>query len=677
MQLKLGVVILFLFSLNSYASHICYISLNNQNEFLEMDKLMSKLNKYSKDPITVKEYLAPGGNPEKAFEKMVKSGDKCDGLVISGHHTGSFGGKNASGSLDIDFMEKLSCKDEYKSFFNNIKGLWLQGCRTLGVGKIEAYEDVDYHMNRVGAVLEEDHLEQSFADLNMEFSATLDQDNPLSSRYLRVFPRASIFGWTKTAPGEDSRSEFSVPFHIANLAKLTDDRGRYFDNPVSGQISKESAVKYLDAIHQIIGHDLNATATGCAGGDKSAEHAVEAWLRHGNSPKGWKYSFDNPDLNAYKPLFSSDKEFLKKAKELECYLKNTSSPEELLKVLDEILKNETLIGYSFNSFYEVMQRLIKKGDVESLVKIQDKLKKSELLNHFLMRKLTSKDLGVIRKIDYYVFWKKMTGKGSEEVEKRIRAIFMKMVMQPTKSGDYNHRDFKLTLFQTMVKNELMDADMLDHIITNSTDSVTIEAALRAVDEVKGINESKAIEYYRTIVETKPLTSRSVARIVEKVKYSDSPLIKEIKYEMLRAAINNENCQSNCFLSMTNEYVMDRNKNVDLPPDVVKSMLTHKNLPASFHSRGINVLTRLSKPIENEYEVLHELLFSKKLNGYLRSRSLRALSKSKRPIKDFKKLVKDLEKFAKKEKDYSTIQEIKKLRKTHPDLKSNPLDILNM
>ena len=49
--------------------------------------------------------------------------------------------------------------------------------------KIEAYESVDQHMGRVGDVLTEDHLERSFADLNMEFSATLDQDNPLSSRY--------------------------------------------------------------------------------------------------------------------------------------------------------------------------------------------------------------------------------------------------------------------------------------------------------------------------------------------------------------------------------------------------------------------------------------------------------------------------------------------------------------
>ncbi len=330
-------------------SSICYFSLNNEKEFIEMEKFTKKLNTFSKEKITIKEFLKPDSDPENSFEEMVKSGQKCDGLVISGHHTGSFGGKNARGSLGIDFLEKLSCQDKYKEFFNNIKGLWLQGCRTLGVGKIESYEDADFHTLRVGEVLTEDDLEQSFADLNIEFSATLDQENPLSSRYLRVFPRASVFGWTKTAPGKNAHSEYSAPFHIANMAKVTDDRAHYFDNPISGDISYESAVKYLDAINDIIGGKLSCPSNTCLSDDQSKpESAVEAWLRHGNSKKGWEYAFNNPDLNAYVPLFSTKDEFLKKAKELECFLKNTNDPNKILKILDEIVKNEKLIGYTYN-----------------------------------------------------------------------------------------------------------------------------------------------------------------------------------------------------------------------------------------------------------------------------------------------------------------------------------------
>ena len=48
-----------------------------------MGKLTRKLNKYSKEKIEIQEFLTTGDNPEKAFEKMVNSGVKCDGLVIS------------------------------------------------------------------------------------------------------------------------------------------------------------------------------------------------------------------------------------------------------------------------------------------------------------------------------------------------------------------------------------------------------------------------------------------------------------------------------------------------------------------------------------------------------------------------------------------------------------------
>ena len=170
-----------------------------------MENLVYKLNSSSEETIQIQEFLTENGDPEEDFKKMVETKVQCDGLVISGHHTGSFGGKRAQGSLSLNFLEELSCEPETQEFFSHIKALWLQGCRTMGVGTIEAYEDPDYHTERVGAVLTEDHLEQSFFDLNIEFSATLDQDNPLSSRYLRIFPRATAFGWTKTAPGEKSR----------------------------------------------------------------------------------------------------------------------------------------------------------------------------------------------------------------------------------------------------------------------------------------------------------------------------------------------------------------------------------------------------------------------------------------------------------------------------------------
>ena len=133
MKKVLFIVIVFLLGSSGYAAKICYLSLNNEKELTEMDKFTENLNRFSDEKIDVQEFLDVGGDPQIAFDEMVKSGVVCDGLVISGHHTGSFGGKRAKGSLSLSFMEKLSCQNKYAKFFNGVKALWLQGCRTLGV----------------------------------------------------------------------------------------------------------------------------------------------------------------------------------------------------------------------------------------------------------------------------------------------------------------------------------------------------------------------------------------------------------------------------------------------------------------------------------------------------------------------------------------------------------------
>jgi hypothetical protein len=147
-------------------------------------------------------------------------------LVISRHHSESFGGKRTDGALALEQLENLSGDPKTKKWSHGVNALWLQGCRTLRVGKIQSDNadtdmfSADFHTNRVGAEREQDNLEKSFQALNAEFSATLDQDNPLSSWYLRLFPLAKVFGWTQTAPGEKARAELSIPDHMAHIASL-------------------------------------------------------------------------------------------------------------------------------------------------------------------------------------------------------------------------------------------------------------------------------------------------------------------------------------------------------------------------------------------------------------------------------------------------------------------------
>ena len=438
--------------------HICYFSLNNEKEVTEMQKFTKKIKEHTHCSISVREYLTEGDDPEESFKKMLDSGVRCDGLVISGHHTGAFGGKRSSGSLGIDFLEKLSCDPKYSKWFNQVNALWLQGCRTLGTGEIAIDDEeasADYHTTRVGAVLAEDHLEQSIADLNMEFSATLDQDNPLSSRFLRAFPGATVFGWTKTAPGERAGSQYSIPFHIAHISRLNNNQDGFpSDSPIKGTWTKDSAIQYMTSMVGVLNWEVNI---------QCKELAVEAWKEHGKvQNQATEYGFYNPDLNAYKPLQSSaDSATLAKARFLDCLLKN-SKGEEFLKALDEILKDPQLIRYTYNALLERLKGL-KKEDPALYQQVLKKLKASPVLKKFLAQKLIGKRLGILRKIDYLAFYEEVYGKS----EKLQSAILNKAseAFEKIPSNSYDERDYKATLLSSLGKHGYLNNERGIHLLT--------------------------------------------------------------------------------------------------------------------------------------------------------------------------------------------------------------------
>ena len=489
--------------------HICYFSLNNEKEVTEMQKFTEKIEKHTHCSISVKEYLTEGDDPEESFQKMIDSGVRCDGLVISGHHTGAFGGKRSYGRLGINFLEKLSCDPKYSKWFNQVNALWLQGCRTLGTGDIVIDDEevsADYHTQRVGAVLREDHLEQSIADLNMEFSATLDQDNPLSSRYLRAFPGATVFGWTKTAPGEKAGSQYSIPFHMAHISKMINNQDAFpSDSPIKGTWTKDSAVQYLNSMMGVLNGEVS---TQCK------EVLVDAWKEHGQvQNQATEYGFYNPDLNAYKPLHKTDDATLVKARFLDCLLKQ-SSGEKLLKLLDEVLKDPKLIRYTYNSILEKLQNLKTDDDIG---KILSKLKSSQVLKQFLSQKLTGKRLGILRKIDYFSFYEEVYGKNP-----KIKAQLLDKATEAFEripSNSYDEVDYKITLLQSLSKHGYLDNKQGINLLTKAVADHNEELKLTAI-EVAGLVGEKALPILEIGIKdqshyVKTLTIHSAGMVGEK------------------------------------------------------------------------------------------------------------------------------------------------------------------
>jgi hypothetical protein len=616
------------FTSPAWSSRICYFSLNNQKEFEEMDKFTKKLNTVSKTPIEIQEFQTEGSDIKQSFEAMVKSGAKCDGLVISGHHTGSFGGKRGNGQLDISFMEELSCKDEYKGFFENVKALWLQGCRTLGVGKIEANDTADMHTDRVGAVLAEDNLTQSFAQLNMEFSSTLDQDNPLSSRYLRVFPRANTFGWTKTAPGEKAKSEFSIPYHIAHIAHLNDDRGRYFDNPVGEQIDSKDLATYVSAFNKLFATpecpQCEATKLG---NKKTAKDIVlEAWMEQGDGSK--KYALANSDLNAYPSIYKSNDELLKKAKEIECFMKNSDDHKKIAEVITEALKSDAMIGRSFHSIYEYMQRLKKEGKFAELDELNKKLKESPVLQNFLMKKFASKELGVLRKIDYYAFWKDMTGQQVEGIEKQLNEYLFEIVTKENPNNDQNQIDFVNTVFQSLSKNNLLKSDaLMGMVVSDKANAITFISVTNAIRDAKSPIDRGA-EVLAKIISLDKANADTLVAVANAIRNANSPIPGGA--EVLAKIISLDKANTDTLVAVANA-IGNANSPIASGAEMLAKIISLDKANTDTLVAVANAIGNANSPIASGAEMLAKIISLDKANANTLSAVADAIGNANSPI----------------------------------------------
>ena len=250
---------------------MCFFELDNQVTSDNLDAKISK-NRDEKSPenVEIHRYRIKKENEEnkekgkEAFERMIqemsKNGKKCDSLVISGHHTGDWFGTDGKGILWLKDMEALSCKKEYQNWFQNIKALWLDGCNTVTDDFIKPWKnDTPGKKNPDSATVKylEDGAELDKRDMELyqqSYSGSLDENSPLSSRYLRMFPETQIYGFNGPAPtGEQAGAQSFIFKHLADLGKAlkkeqtaaadrTDfDRGLkalFSDDPCSGESLK-------------------------------------------------------------------------------------------------------------------------------------------------------------------------------------------------------------------------------------------------------------------------------------------------------------------------------------------------------------------------------------------------------------------------------------------------------
>jgi hypothetical protein len=484
---------------------ICYFSINNGDEITNVQAFMDKLSQQAPFDVLVEEHQPEGENPNQAFKKMlddyVAQGKQCNAIIFSGHHTGNFGGARAkSGTrLKLDYLEDLSCNPKYRDFFRGVNAYWGEGCRTMGaeVAPDDPNElDANWQANRVGNAAEGDQLYQGMAALENEFTNTLDQDNPLSSRYMRLFPNAKLFGWTKRSPGDQAGSKFSLTFHIAHMARLLDEQEHF---PTQGpntqnDFTPENAARYADAVLAL----LAATPED----QKSCDNlATEAWHNHGDVKVSRSFTYDNPYANGFIPLAKSqDASTLLNAKDLDCSLKNAArsgDPGKLNDVLDNLVQQPDVLRYSLNSLVDLRNELRQRAsreassqnpnvqakaatDQSKAAAVLSKLQQQPKIKELLQSKLNSSAVGVLRKVDYYEFYRQLNGTTLPDLEESIqkKAELELTKPLPGNPGDHYARweqvDYRKTLLQSLLKNHIADDDFLANLVEKNPDREVLQ-----------------------------------------------------------------------------------------------------------------------------------------------------------------------------------------------------------
>jgi hypothetical protein len=448
--------------------HVCYFSMNNQKEIQILQSLFAKLNKVqSQFNFSAQEYLTENGVPSVDFLKMVSAGTKCDGLVITGHHTGSFGGERARGSLNIDFLENLSVHPEYRNWFSQIKAVWLQGCRTLSA-KLPAGQTADGHANRVGQDIEADGLETDLAGLARDFSLIFDQDNPLAERYIRVFSASTVFGWTQSAPGTKAESEQSIPVHFAMVARA---KGELVRDPRKNLRPKDAPAM------------SSAAAMILTQSDEFA--AIQAWTESG---KNVEIGFENNDVAAIKSSPLEQRQHFESIRILQSRLRNyswDSYPDDLERALQSpeslrYLTNDLLNGLEWLGQNQSPRNNVLRTNVIA------RLRGSQEFISLLDRRLNDQSISLLSQLETYRTMRVLSLPREKFYKSLLQGRIVSRLALTLLSKDRNaisrDNDFRKTLLRIAYEAQLFDESLNKKLMSLPESS---QLQLSGVTELRG------------------------------------------------------------------------------------------------------------------------------------------------------------------------------------------------
>jgi hypothetical protein len=250
--------------------------------------------------------------------------------------------------MKAGFLEEQSCKIGNSAWFSHVKAVWLEGCNTgrADLSNREVDSDERIYGSPLGYIrghLNFAEMDDSLDDMNDVMEENLNEDN-IAKEYMRIFPYATIFGWTDMAPGEKAGSHYSYPYHVAQIVRAIDDDPRFFQSPMHGKLTPDAARRYSEALYAMLTRGTYGNDDGRPAALASEDTFIQAWKDHGYAGmRGYKFAFDNPSLAGYRSLVMNDNEILRQTTAMRCVLMQENEESESAHgVVNYLVRNEGL-----------------------------------------------------------------------------------------------------------------------------------------------------------------------------------------------------------------------------------------------------------------------------------------------------------------------------------------------
>ena len=569
--------------------HVCFFELDNtvtsknfKNRIKnpnERTDLCKKKQEFSSANTVVHCYQPTNENETGAgaFKRMIQdvssSGDKCDALVMSGHHTGDWYGK--VGSIKLKDMEELSCDPKYRDWFSNIKALWLDGCNTVTDNLLKSSTGVPTPDSETARVIGKEYVEESkeinrgaIFGTSQAYTASLDKNTPLSSRYLRMFPHTQIYGYNGAAPeGKDKGEQTSfIVDHLAHIGSAL--RAEEFTSEKKKQVLQiKTALSAISSFDPCDEDKMEAWEKASWKGIRTEaieQQDYKTVFRLGCNLTLAKQVLDNPSskesqkalANYIKSLEGKDgvqnkAELLQLANEI---LEKPNSEKAvslakklLLNTLDEITlqdekvreEDKTYTHLLFNNIYDTWKiaQKYKTKDSNFYKSTQKKLQADNFSNS-LKERLDSDNTASLRKGDYIKFYMEVNelplSKAPPFVNNTINALVKKAgnifegLKSPRQSNipEKSRRALAVTVVDQLFQYDLLSQDQIINLFRNkklfsqSHDSsfiTEVQLNLRLSSPVQEQKLRQAFASGRIKSEKKPAVIRSLSR-----KYFQEP-----------------------------------------------------------------------------------------------------------------------------------------------------------